>query len=106
MFVFAGLLTDNNLCSLQIAKLKQQLQQRSKLAVSGGHDKDRQCGYPQGSCSLGTTQVLHIISTHKQTALLVSCMHVCICPGKAGETTDLSLNLFFKSVIGFIKVNK
>ncbi|XP_044194332.1 protein FAM117A-like [Thunnus albacares] len=40
----------------EIAKLKQQLQQRSKPAVSGGHDKDRQCGYPQGSCSLGTTQ--------------------------------------------------
>ncbi|KAK5850830.1 hypothetical protein PBY51_001673 [Eleginops maclovinus] len=40
----------------EIAKLKQQLQQRSKPAVSGGHDKDRQCGYPQGSCSLGTTR--------------------------------------------------
>ncbi|XP_034563791.1 protein FAM117A-like [Notolabrus celidotus] len=41
----------------EIAKLKQQLQQqRSKPAVSGGHDKDRQRGYPQGSCSLGTTQ--------------------------------------------------
>ncbi|XP_074475317.1 protein FAM117A-like isoform X2 [Sebastes fasciatus] len=42
--------------STQIAKLKQQLQQRNKPAVSGGHDKDRQRGYPQGSCSLGTTQ--------------------------------------------------
>ncbi|KAM9837995.1 protein FAM117A-like [Aulostomus maculatus] len=46
----------------EIAKLKQQLQlqqqqqQRSKPAVSGGHDKDCQHGYPQGSCSLGTTQ--------------------------------------------------
>ncbi|KAM3591909.1 uncharacterized protein V6R79_009361 [Siganus canaliculatus] len=40
----------------EIAKLKQQLQQRSKPAVSGGHDKDRQRGFPQGSCSLGTTQ--------------------------------------------------
>ncbi|KAF3853584.1 hypothetical protein F7725_014272 [Dissostichus mawsoni] len=40
----------------EIAKLKQQLQQRSKPAVSRGHDKDRQCGYPRGSCSLGTTQ--------------------------------------------------
>nr|XP_020495082.1 protein FAM117A-like [Labrus bergylta] len=41
----------------EISKLKQQLQQRSsKPAVSGGHDKDRQRGYPQGSCSLGTTQ--------------------------------------------------
>ncbi|XP_034415087.1 protein FAM117A [Cyclopterus lumpus] len=40
----------------EIAKLKQQLQQRSKPAVSGGHDKDRQRGYPQGSCSLGTNQ--------------------------------------------------
>ncbi|XP_041818599.1 protein FAM117A-like isoform X2 [Chelmon rostratus] len=41
----------------EIAKLKQQLQQqRSKPAISGGHDKDRQRGYPQGSCSLGTTQ--------------------------------------------------
>ncbi|TKS89832.1 Protein FAM117A [Collichthys lucidus] len=42
--------------STQIAKLKQQLQQRNKPAVSGGHDKDRQRSYPQGSCSLGTTQ--------------------------------------------------
>ncbi|KAK9530407.1 hypothetical protein VZT92_011909 [Zoarces viviparus] len=40
----------------EIAQLKQQLQQRSKPAVSGGHDKDRQCGYPQGSCGLGTNQ--------------------------------------------------
>ncbi|XP_068438579.1 protein FAM117A-like [Clinocottus analis] len=40
----------------EIAKLKQQLQQRSKPSVSGGHDKDRQRGYPQGSCSLGTSQ--------------------------------------------------
>ncbi|KAM7381716.1 hypothetical protein PAMA_012519 [Pampus argenteus] len=40
----------------EIAKLKQQLQQRSKPAVSGGHDKDRQRAYPQGSCILGTTQ--------------------------------------------------
>lgn len=40
----------------EIAKLKQQLQQCSKPAVSGGHDKDRQRGYSQGSCSLGTTQ--------------------------------------------------
>ncbi|KAM7370860.1 hypothetical protein PAMP_010374 [Pampus punctatissimus] len=40
----------------EITKLKQQLQQRSKPAVSGGHDKDRQRGYPQGSCILGTTQ--------------------------------------------------
>ncbi|KAG8009182.1 hypothetical protein GBF38_011889 [Nibea albiflora] len=40
----------------EIAKLKQQLQQRNKPAVSGGHDKDRQRTYPQGSCSLGTTQ--------------------------------------------------
>ncbi|XP_054454866.1 protein FAM117A-like [Anoplopoma fimbria] len=40
----------------EIAKLKQQLQQRSKPEASGGHDKDRQRGYPQGCCSLGTTQ--------------------------------------------------
>ncbi|XP_069011704.1 protein FAM117A-like [Embiotoca jacksoni] len=41
----------------EIVKLKQQqLQQCSKPAVSGGHDKDRQRGYPQGSCSLGATQ--------------------------------------------------
>lgn len=40
----------------EIAKLKQQLQQRSKPVVSGGPDKDRQRGYPQGSCSLGATQ--------------------------------------------------
>nr|XP_046233709.1 protein FAM117A [Scatophagus argus] len=40
----------------EIAKLKQQLHQRNKPAVSGGLDKDRQRGYPQGSCSLGTTQ--------------------------------------------------
>ncbi|CAG12647.1 unnamed protein product, partial [Tetraodon nigroviridis] len=39
----------------EIAKLKQQLQ-RSKAAVSGGADKDCQQGYPQGACSLGTTQ--------------------------------------------------
>ncbi|XP_029311619.1 protein FAM117A-like [Cottoperca gobio] len=44
----------------EIAKLKQQLQQRSKPAVSGGHDKDRQRGYPQGSCSLGTTRPIPI----------------------------------------------
>ncbi|XP_029934357.1 protein FAM117A-like isoform X2 [Myripristis murdjan] len=40
----------------EIAKLKQQLQQRTKSAVSGGHDKDRQHSSPQGSCSSGTTQ--------------------------------------------------
>ncbi|XP_022599284.1 protein FAM117A-like [Seriola dumerili] len=40
----------------EIAKLKQQLQQRNKPAVSGGHDKDRQRGYTQRSCNLGTTQ--------------------------------------------------
>ncbi|XP_072230288.1 protein FAM117A-like [Leuresthes tenuis] len=40
----------------EIAKLKQQLQQCNKPAVSGGHDRDRQCGYPHGSCSLGATQ--------------------------------------------------
>ncbi|XP_076008332.1 protein FAM117A-like isoform X2 [Genypterus blacodes] len=39
----------------EIAKLKQQLQQRTK-GVSGGHDRDRQRSYPQGSYSLGTTQ--------------------------------------------------
>ncbi|TNN03875.1 protein FAM117A-like isoform X1 [Takifugu flavidus] len=39
----------------EIAKLKQQLQ-RSKAAVPGGGDKDCQQGYPQGGCSLGTTQ--------------------------------------------------
>ncbi|KAM8729928.1 protein FAM117A [Acanthopagrus schlegelii] len=50
--------SDENL--REIAKLKQQLQQqqqqRSKPALSGGHEKERQHGYPQGSCSLGTTQ--------------------------------------------------
>ncbi|XP_032358393.1 protein FAM117A [Etheostoma spectabile] len=40
----------------EITKLKQQLQQRSKPAVSGGHDKDCQRGYPQGSSTLGTTR--------------------------------------------------
>ncbi|XP_027857542.1 glucocorticoid-induced transcript 1 protein-like [Xiphophorus couchianus] len=40
----------------EIAKLKQQLQQGSKPAASGVHDKDRQCCYPHGSCSLGATQ--------------------------------------------------
>ncbi|KAF3704429.1 Protein FAM117A [Channa argus] len=40
----------------EIAKLKQQLQQRSKPPVSRGQDKDRQHGYPQGSSSLVTTQ--------------------------------------------------
>ncbi|XP_047234077.1 protein FAM117A-like isoform X2 [Girardinichthys multiradiatus] len=40
----------------EIAKLKQQLQQGSRPAASGVHDKDRQCCYPPGSCSLGETQ--------------------------------------------------
>ncbi|XP_060950967.1 glucocorticoid-induced transcript 1 protein-like [Limanda limanda] len=40
----------------EIAKLKQQLQQRNRPALSGGHDKNSQRGYPQRSCSLGTTQ--------------------------------------------------
>ncbi|XP_071383793.1 protein FAM117A-like isoform X1 [Centroberyx affinis] len=40
----------------EIAKLKQQLQQRTKPGVSGGHDKDSQRSYPQGSYSPGTTQ--------------------------------------------------
>ncbi|XP_028287956.1 protein FAM117A-like [Parambassis ranga] len=44
----------------EIAKLKQQLQQCSKPAVSGGHDKDRQRGYSQGSCSLGAIQPIPI----------------------------------------------
>ncbi|XP_074520204.1 protein FAM117A-like [Halichoeres trimaculatus] len=46
----------------EIAKLKQQLQQRSKPAFSGGHDEDSPRGYPQGGCSLGTTQTqpIHI----------------------------------------------
>ncbi|KAF7664969.1 hypothetical protein LDENG_00158750 [Lucifuga dentata] len=39
----------------EIAKLKQQLQQRTK-GVLGGHDKDRLHSCPQGSYSLGTTQ--------------------------------------------------
>lgn len=54
--LYLAWLTDSNFCSLQIAKLKQQLQ-RSKAAVPGGGDKDCQQGYPQGGCSLGTTQV-------------------------------------------------
>lgn len=54
--LLVGWLTDYNLFLLQIAKLKQQLQ-RSKPAVSGAADKDCQQGYPQGACSLGTTQV-------------------------------------------------
>ncbi|XP_061911687.1 protein FAM117A-like isoform X2 [Entelurus aequoreus] len=45
-----------HLQELQIAKLKQQLHQRYKPAVSGGHDKDRQRGLTLGTCSLGTTQ--------------------------------------------------
>ncbi|CAK6971006.1 protein FAM117A-like isoform X1 [Scomber scombrus] len=57
--------------STQIAKLKQQLQQRSKPAVSGGHDKDRQCGYPQGNCSLGTTQTQPIPIPHAPLSTLV-----------------------------------
>ncbi|XP_053197953.1 protein FAM117A-like isoform X2 [Scomber japonicus] len=55
----------------EIAKLKQQLQQRSKPAVSGGHDKDRQCGYPQGNCSLGTTQTQPIPIPHTPLSTLV-----------------------------------
>lgn len=39
----------------EIAKLKQQLQQRSKPGVSGGHDKDLQ-GHPHGKSHLGTAQ--------------------------------------------------
>ncbi|XP_034426212.1 protein FAM117A-like isoform X1 [Hippoglossus hippoglossus] len=44
----------------EIAKLKQQLQQRNRPALSGGHDKNSQRGYPQRSCSLGTTQTQSI----------------------------------------------
>ncbi|XP_028990679.1 protein FAM117A-like isoform X2 [Betta splendens] len=40
----------------EIAKLKQQLQQRRKPSASGGHDKDCQRGYPQESRGLGATQ--------------------------------------------------
>ncbi|CAG5906723.1 unnamed protein product [Menidia menidia] len=40
----------------EIAKLKQQLQQCNKPAVSGGQDRDRPCTYPHGNCSLGATQ--------------------------------------------------
>ncbi|XP_038154762.1 protein FAM117A-like isoform X1 [Cyprinodon tularosa] len=40
----------------EIAKLKQQLQQGSKPAASGVHDRDCQCYNPHGSCSLGATQ--------------------------------------------------
>lgn len=39
----------------EIAELKQ-VQQGSKPAASGVHDKDCQCCYPHGSCSLGATQ--------------------------------------------------
>lgn len=39
----------------EIAKLKQQLQQRSK-PVSGGYDRDHHSGYPHGNGHLGTTQ--------------------------------------------------
>lgn len=71
--VCACRLTDSNLFSLQIAKLKQQLQQRSKPAVSGGHDKDRQRGYAHGSCSLGASQV----PLHQHTAQFIHmCVHV------------------------------
>ncbi|KAM9774389.1 protein FAM117A-like isoform X1 [Syngnathus typhle] len=40
----------------EITKLKQQLQQRSKPAVSGGHERERQRGSSLGGCNLGTTQ--------------------------------------------------
>lgn len=51
-------LTDSDSHSLQISKLKQQLQlQRSKAAVSGGPDGGRQRDQSQESCSLGATQV-------------------------------------------------
>ncbi|XP_061667051.1 protein FAM117A-like [Syngnathoides biaculeatus] len=40
----------------EITKLKQQLQQRGKPGVSGGHDRDCQRGFTLGSCNLGTTQ--------------------------------------------------
>lgn len=39
----------------EITKLKQQLQQRSKAGVSGGHDKDLH-GYPHGNSHLGAAQ--------------------------------------------------
>ncbi|XP_072311908.1 protein FAM117A-like [Eucyclogobius newberryi] len=39
----------------EIAKLKQQLQQRSKSGVSGGHDKDLH-GYPHGNSHQGAAQ--------------------------------------------------
>lgn len=59
------------LCSLQVTKLKQQLQQqqqqRSKPSVSGGHDKESS----QRSCSIGTDQVCnHQQDVHVQTSAL------------------------------------
>ncbi|XP_077359041.1 protein FAM117A-like isoform X2 [Festucalex cinctus] len=40
----------------EVTKLKQQLQQRGKPAVPGGHERDRQRGVALGSCNLGTAQ--------------------------------------------------
>ncbi|KAF0025411.1 hypothetical protein F2P81_022292 [Scophthalmus maximus] len=59
--------------STQIAKLKQQLQQRNKPPVSGGHDKNCQRGNPQRSCSLGTTQLLEIPDGHRAPVPPQSC---------------------------------
>lgn len=72
-------LTDYEPRSLQISKLKQQLQlQRSKPAVSGGPDGGRQRDHSQGSCSLGATQVTwHPRRT--QTNGLSVCLCALIC---------------------------
>lgn len=67
---------------LQITKLKQQLQQGSKPAASGVHDKDRQCCYAHGSCSLGATQVLyhhHQTNTEAHWDFIVF-YYYCLCP--------------------------
>lgn len=72
-------LTDSDSRSLQISKLKQQLQlQRSKAAVSGGADGARQRDQSQGSCSLGATQVTwHLRRT--QTNGLSMCLCALFC---------------------------
>lgn len=54
----------------EIAKLKQQLQQRSKPGASGGHDKDLQA-YPHGNGLLGTAQTKPIPIPHAPLSTLV-----------------------------------
>ncbi|XP_068161641.1 protein FAM117A isoform X1 [Antennarius striatus] len=54
----------------EIAKLKEHLHQITRLAASGGHDKDCQQSYPQGSGILGTTRTQPIPIPHAPLSTL------------------------------------